>query len=91
MYIYIYIIYIYIYIYIYYIYIYILYILYMYLYIYIYNLIFKIYWWVGESIRPITGSTRISRIISGLGSFLTFTEICNFFQPNLTRTRDKPG
>jgi len=27
----------------------------------------------------ITGSTRMSRVLSGLGSFLTRTEICNFF------------
>jgi len=26
-----------------------------------------------------------------LGSFLTCTKICNFFQPNPTRTRDELG
>jgi len=33
----------------------------------------------GEPIRLITGSTRMNRVLSGLGSFLTRTEICNFF------------
>ena len=56
-----------------------MYIIYIYIYIYIYiNLIFKIYWRVGSPTRLITGSTQMSRVLSGLGSFLICTEICNF-------------
>ena len=58
---------------------YILYIIYVYI-----NLIFKIYLWVGELIRLITGSTRMSRVLNGSSSFLTTFVI--FFQPNPTRT-----